>query len=225
VEPVATYSIVAFDPATGDLGVAVQSKFFGVGSVVPWARANIGAIATQSYANTSYGPEGLRLLAEGRAPSEVIERLTGGDERREIRQVGVVDARGRAAAFTGKECLAWAGHVVGTNFAAQGNLLAGEEVVTAMATAFSSAQKQPESELAEWLVAALDAAEKAGGDKRGRQSAALLVVREKGGYGGFNDRYVDLRVEDHPQPVAELARLLELHRQFYRRAKPASGGR
>jgi uncharacterized Ntn-hydrolase superfamily protein len=213
--PVATYSIVAFDPATGDLGVAVQSKFFGVGSVVPWAKANVGAIATQSYANTIYGPEGLRLLAAGRAPAEVIGQLTAADERREIRQVGVVDARGSAAAFTGKECLVWAGHVVGTNFAAQGNILVGEEVVTAMAAAFVTAQRRPETELAEWLVAALEAAEKAGGDKRGRQSAALLVVREKGGYGAFNDRYVDLRVEDHPEPVVELARLLELHREFY----------
>jgi uncharacterized Ntn-hydrolase superfamily protein len=217
VEPVATYSIVAFDSKTGDLGVAVQSKFFGVGSVVPWAKAKVGAIATQSYANTTYGPEGLKLLESGKRPQEVIERLTRGDERREVRQVGIIDAQGRAAAFTGKECKEWAGHIVGTNFSVQGNILAGEAVVRAMAEAFETARQQPGTELADWLVAALDAAEKAGGDKRGRQSAALLVVRERGGYGGLNDRFVDLRVEDHPEPVEELSRLLLLHKRFYRR--------
>lgn len=217
VEPVATYSIVAFDSKTGDLGVAVQSKFFGVGSVVPWAKAKVGAIATQSYANTTYGPEGLKLLESGKRPQEVIERLTRADERREVRQVGIIDAQGRAAAFTGKECKEWAGHIVGTNFSVQGNILAGEAVVRAMAEAFETARQQPGTELADWLVAALDAAEKAGGDKRGRQSAALLVVRERGGYGGLNDRFVDLRVEDHPEPVEELSRLLLLHKRFYRR--------
>lgn len=221
-QPVATYSIVAFDPKTGDLGVAVQSKFFGVGSVVPWAKAKVGAIATQSYANTTYGPEGLKLLESGQKPAQVIERLTRADERREIRQVGVIDAKGRAASFTGKECLAWAGHIVGTNFAVQGNILVGEAVVRAMAEAYESARQRPDTELADWLVAALEAAEKAGGDKRGRQSAALLVVREKGGYGGLNDRFVDLRVEDHPEPIEELSRLLQLHKRFYRRAGSAA---
>ncbi|NJN05770.1 MAG: DUF1028 domain-containing protein, partial [Rhodobacteraceae bacterium] len=134
--PVATYSIVAFDPKTGDLGVAVQSKFFGVGSVVPWAKAKVGAIATQSYANTTYGPEGLRLLDSGAAPAKVIDQLTGGDERREVRQVGIIDAQGRAAAFTGKECKDWAGHFVGTNFSVQGNILAGEQVIRGMTEAF-----------------------------------------------------------------------------------------
>jgi uncharacterized Ntn-hydrolase superfamily protein len=216
-QPVATYSIVAFDPKSGDLGVAVQSKFFGVGSVVPWAKAKVGAIATQSYANTTYGPKGLKLLEDGKRPEQVIERLTRADERREVRQVGVIDARGRAAAFTGKECLEWAGHIVGTNFAVQGNILAGEGVVRAMAETFETARQQPDSELADWLMASLAAAEKAGGDKRGRQSAALLVVRDKGGYGGLNDRFVDLRVEDHAEPIEELSRLLQLHKRFYRR--------
>jgi uncharacterized Ntn-hydrolase superfamily protein len=216
-QPVATYSIVAFDPKTGDLGVAVQSKFFGVGSVVPWAKAKVGAIATQSYANTTYGPEGLKLLEEGKRPEQVLERLTRADERREVRQVGIINARGRAAAFTGKECKEWAGHFVGTNYAVQGNILAGEAVVRAMAEAFEIARQQPATELADWLMAALDAAEKAGGDKRGRQSAALLVVRDRGGYGGLNDRFVDLRVEDHTEPIEELSRLLQLHKRFYRR--------
>jgi uncharacterized Ntn-hydrolase superfamily protein len=211
---------VAFDPKTGDLGVAVQSKFFGVGSVVPWAKAKAGAVATQAFANTTYGPEGLKLLEARKKPADVIQRLTSRDKERESRQVAVIDAKGRVAAFTGKECFAWAGHFVGTNFSAQGNILAGEQVVAAMAGAFIAAQQQPDSELADWLMAALDAAEKAGGDKRGRQSAALLVVRDKGGYGGFNDRYMDLRVEDHPNPVGELGRLLELQRHFYGRKRP-----
>ncbi|MEW6306229.1 MAG: DUF1028 domain-containing protein [Verrucomicrobiota bacterium] len=213
--PVATYSIVAFDPATGELGVAVQSKFFGVGSVVPWAKAKVGAIATQSYANVTYGPAGLKLLAAGKSPQETLKLLTESDERREFRQVGIIDAQGRAAAFTGGKCTDWAGHIVGTNFAAQGNLLAGEAVVKDMAAAFLKAQQAEGSELADWLMAALAAAEQAGGDKRGRQSAALLVVREGAGFSGANDRYIDLRVEDHAQPVEELARLLEIHKRFY----------
>lgn len=215
--PVATFSIVAFDPRTGELGVAVQSKFFGVGSVVPWARAGVGAVATQSYANTRYGPEGLALLAAGKTPEEALATLTAADADAARRQAGVVDARGRAASFTGTNCLAWAGHFVGTNFCAQGNLLAGEAVVAAMARAFDRARARGEGGLADWLVAALQAAQDAGGDRRGQQSAALLVVREGGGYGGFNDRFVDLRVEDHPQPIAELARLLAKHKEFYPR--------
>ncbi|MBI5773418.1 MAG: DUF1028 domain-containing protein [Verrucomicrobia bacterium] len=211
---VGTYSIVAFDPATGDLGVAVQSKFFGVGSVVPWARARVGAIATQSAANTTYGPRGLELLASSKGAAEVAKLLTASDEQRDIRQLGVVDARGNSASFTGAKCNAWAGHIEGKNFCVQGNILVGEEVVRAMAAAYLAAQKTEGSELADWLMAALQAAEQAGGDKRGRQSAALLVVRERGGYMGLNDRYVDLRVEDNPQPVEELARLLDKHKQF-----------
>ena len=214
-KPVATYSIVAFDPATGDLGIAVQSKFFGVGSVVPWAKAGVGAVATQSYANTTYGPKGLKLMADGKSAEEALKILTDADPGRTQRQVGMVDAKGRAASFTGKGCNAWAGHKVGNNYAAQGNILAGEAVVKDMATAFEKARKKSDTELADWLVAGLAAAEAAGGDKRGRQSSALLVVREKGGYARFNDRYIDIRAEDHKTPVKEIARLLELHKKFY----------
>ncbi len=212
---IATYSIVAFDPATGDLGVAVQSKFFGVGSVVPWAKAGVGAIATQAEANVTYGPEGLRLLAGGKSPRQVVELLTEADPRREVRQFAMVDAKGSVAAFTGAKCNEFAGHLERKNFSVQGNILAGEGVIKAMDTAYVAAQKKPGTELGDWLVAALDAAEQAGGDKRGRQSAALLVVRENSGYGRVNDRYIDLRVEDHAEPVQELARLLEMHKRFY----------
>ena len=214
-KPVATYSIVAFDPATGDLGIAVQSKFFGVGSVVPWAKAGVGAVATQSYANTTYGPKGLELMAAGKSAKEALKVLTDADPGRDQRQAGMVDAKGRAASFTGRGCNAWAGNKVGKHYAAQGNILADEAVVTDMATAFEKARKQPNTELADWLVAGLAAAEAAGGDKRGRQSSALLVVREKGGYARFNDRFIDIRAEDHKTPVKELARLLELHKKFY----------
>jgi uncharacterized Ntn-hydrolase superfamily protein len=217
---VATYSIVAFDPATGDLGVAVQSKFFGVGSVVPWAKARVGAIATQAYANTAYGPRGLEELSKGRLPAEILAKLTDDDDLRVHRQIGMINAAGKAAAYTGEKCQSWAGHLVGTNFSAQGNLLASGAVVTNMARAFETARTSGEGELAEWLMAALWEAEKAGGDKRGRQSAALLVVRDRGGFAGQNDRYVDLRVEDHVEPLVELKRLLELHRKFY--PKPAA---
>ena len=214
-KPVATYSIVAFDPATGDLGIAVQSKFFGVGSVVPWAKAGVGAVATQSYANTTFGPKGLKLMADGKSSEEALKILTDADPGRDQRQVGMVDAQGRAESFTGKRCNAWAGHKVGKHYAAQGNILAGEAVVADMAAAFEKARKNPDTELADWLVAGLAAAEAAGGDKRGRQSSALLVVREKGGYARLNDRFIDIRAEDHKTPVKELARLLELHKKFY----------
>ena len=212
---VATYSIAAFDPKTCDLGVAVQSKFFGVGTVVPFARAGVGAVATQASANVSYGPRALKLLEEGKSVDEIVKQLPADDERREHRQFGVVDAKGNAAAHTGGECLPFAGHQTGRNFTAQGNILAGEEVLRNMAAAFEAAQSVENSELADWLVAALQAGEDAGGDKRGRQSAALLVVRDKAGYGGESDRYIDLRVEDHPDPTHELARLLEIHKSFY----------
>ena len=215
-KPIATFSIVAFDPATGELGVAVQSKFFSVGSVVPWAKAGVGAVATQSWANIEYGPDGLASLAKGKSPAEVVKALTATDARREFRQLGIVDAKGRAASFTGKRCMDWAGHVTGKNFAAQGNLLASDAVVKDMAAAFEKARKQPNTELADWLVAALEAAQAAGGDKRGRQSSSLLVVREKGGYRGANDRYIDLRVADHKTPIQELGRLLKLHKSFFR---------
>lgn len=208
---ISTYSIVARDPATGDLGVAVQSRFLAVGAAVPWARANVGAIATQAWANVEYGPEGLRLLAQGLAAEAVVHQLTTSDPGRDHRQCGVVDANGGAAAFTGEKCLPWAGHVVGQGFACQGNLLASAGTVDAMAEAFQTAP----GHLADRLLRALEAAQAAGGDSRGQQAAALYVVRAGGGYGGFGDRLVDLRVDDHPVPLAELARLLDLHRQTF----------
>ena len=201
-----TFSIVAFDPKTGDLGVAVASRVLAVGAVVPYAQAGVGAIATQAFANTTYGPKGLALLRKGLTPEQVLKRLLAEDKDREHRQVGIVDAKGRAAAFTGKKCLPWAGHLVGKGYAVQGNILAGEQVVKAMAQAFENTK----GELAERLMAALEAGESAGGDARGKQSAALLVVRKGGGYGGFDDRYIDLRVDDHPEPVKELRRLLTM---------------
>ena len=207
---VATFSIVARDPQNGDLGVAVASKFLAVGAVVPWARAGAGAIATQALANIAYGPDGLALLERGRSAQEVLDELLAADEQRDHRQVGVVDARGGSAAHTGKECLAWAGHLVGAGFTVQGNILAGAQVIQAMAAAFVQAP----GELAERLLAALRAGDEAGGDRRGRQSAALYVARAGGSYGGLLDRYIDLRVDDHTSPVPELARLLRLHR-FY----------
>lgn len=213
--PVNTFSIVAFDPATGDLGVAVASKVLGVGSICPFAEAGVGAIATQSRANTAYGPEGLRLLNSGKDAAAVVTQLTDHDNQRNHRQLGIVDADGKAASFTGDECIDWAGHEVGEHFAVQGNLLTGADVVQQMAAAYREASQDPESELADWLLAALTAGDAAGGDNRGKQSAALLVVRARAGYGG-NDRYIDLRVEDHPEPVTELARLLELHKEFFR---------
>ncbi len=211
-----TFSIVAVDRKTGEIGVAVQSKFIAVGAVVPGAKAGVGAIATQSYANTSYGPLGLELLAQGLSPEEALERLISTDPERELRQVGIVDAQGRAAAFTGEKCFPWAGHIVGENFACQGNILAGKDVVEAMAEAFVGSSDT----LAERLLSALFAGQKAGGDRRGQQSAALLVVKEKGGYGGFNDRYIDLRVDEHPYPIDELKRLYDLHQLYFAPPKP-----
>lgn len=216
---VATFSIVAFDPETGDLGVAVASKLFGVGSVVPWARAGVGAIATQARANVVYGPAGLQLLESGDRPDKVVRALIAADPLGDHRQLGVVDAKGRAAAHTGSKCIDWAGQVVEKNFSVQGNLLTGEEVVRRMADAFTKAKGEKNSELADWLMAALQAGQAAGGDKRGRQSAALLVVREGGGSDGMNDRYIDIRVEDHPDPIVELDRLLALHKEFFAPAR------
>ena len=206
-ELVSTFSIVGFDPETGDLGVAVQSKFFAVGRVVPFAAAGVGAVATQSYANTTYGPRGLEMLREGRSPEEVVETLLSDDDGRAQRQVGIVDATGATANFTGDACLSWAGDRSGANYTVQGNILAGPQVVDAMASTFESA----DGDLATRLLAALAAGQAAGGDARGRQSAALLVVREGAGYGGYDDRYIDLRVEDHETPIEELARLLDIH--------------
>ncbi len=207
---IATFSIVARDPQNGDLGVAVQSKFLAVGSVVSWARAGAGAIATQALANIGYGPEGLRLLEQGLSAEAVLNQLVAADADRDHRQLGIVDRNGRAAAYTGSACLDWAGHETGDGFACQGNILAGPEVVRAMAERF----RQSDGELAERLVTAMHAGQEAGGDRRGRQSAALYVARTGGSYGGLLDRYIDLRVDDHPDPIVELERILQLHR-FY----------
>jgi uncharacterized Ntn-hydrolase superfamily protein len=210
-----TYSIVAIDAKTGDLGVAVQSRFLAVGAVVPWARAGVGAVATQAYGNPDFGPRGLDLLADGVEPEAVLERLTREDALREERQLGIVDAIGRAATFTGRGCFAWAGGRIGPGFAAQGNILAAPAVVDGLADMFAAGGRP----LPELLVACLAAGEAAGGDRRGRQSAALLIVREGGGYGGYDDRWVDLRVDDHPAPIEELARLLEMHRLYFERPR------
>lgn len=216
--PVATFSIAGFDPYTGDLGVAVQSKFFAVGSVVPWAKAGVGAIATQSYANVSYGPDGLELLAKGKSARETVETLTSGDGNKQRRQLGIVDAKGNSASFTGSDCHPWAGHIEKPYFCAQGNMLTGKEVVEAMAASFEQSQKQAKGGLCDWLANALMAGQDAGGDSRGRQSAAQLVVRKKGGYDGGNDRFIDLRVDDHKKPIEELRRLLQLHKNLFKRA-------
>jgi len=208
---VATFSIVAFDPDTDTLGVAVQSKFLAVGSIVPWARAGAGAVATQAMANFNYGPRGLDLMSRGRTAEETVQALISSDAEREHRQLGVVAARGRAATFTGGECFEWAGGVTGEHYAAQGNILIGPETVEAMAKTFEATA----GDLAGRLLAALDAGQAAGGDSRGKQSAALLVVREGGGYGGDNDHVLDLRVDDHPEPIRELIRLRSLHTLYF----------
>ncbi len=211
-----TFSIVAFDPANGDLGVAVQSKFPNVGVSIPFAKAGVGAVATQSYCNTSYGPRGLALLENGASPRQAVNILIGDDEQRDYRQVGIIDARGRAASFTGAQCFDWAGDGQGACCSAQGNTLAGPQVVEGMVRGFEGA----EGSLAERLLAALQAGQAGGGDRRGQQSAALLVVRAGGGYGGFDDRYVDISVYDHPTPIAELERLYAIHRLTYFRSDP-----
>jgi len=211
-----TFSIVGFDPNTKELGIAVQSKFLGVGAVVPWAKAGVGVVATQSYANTSYGPNGLELMAAGKTANEALELLLENDSERELRQVGIVDATGNAATFTGSECYDWAGGITGKYFAAQGNILVNEETVLEMGRVF----EQTEGTLAERLLAALDAGQAAGGDSRGMQSAAILVVKENGGYGGFNDRYIDLRVEDHQNPISELIRIYHLQQLYFAPSKP-----
>lgn len=212
-----TFSIVAFDPANGDLGVAVQSKFPNVGVSIPFARAGVGAVATQSYCNTSYGPRGLALLENGASPRQAVEILTGGDAQRDYRQVGIIDAQGRAASFTGTHCFDWSGDLQGAYCAAQGNTLAGPRVVESMVRAF----EESVGPLAERLLLALQAGQASGGDRRGQQSAALQVVRAGGGYGGFDDRYADISVYDHPAPIDELERLYAIHRLTYFRSDPA----
>ena len=208
---VATYSIAACDPSAKQWGVATQSKFLAVGSVVPWAQPGVGAIATQAYANPRYGPDGLALLREGLSAQEVVQRLTAADDGRDHRQLGVVDREGRGATYTGSECLEWAGGRTGKCYAVQGNILVSEATVDAMAQTFE-ARSGP---LAERLLDCLDAAQAAGGDRRGQQSAALLVVERDGGYAGLSDEVVDLRVDEHPRPLEELRRIYWMHQAIF----------
>jgi uncharacterized Ntn-hydrolase superfamily protein len=209
---ISTYSIVACDLEAGQWGVGVQSKFLSVGSIVPWAEPNVGAVATQALANPRYGPEGLALLRDGFAADQVVEQLTTQDEGREHRQLGVVDGEGGSASFTGDECTAWAGGRTGLGYAAQGNILVSGETVDALGDTFEATTERP---LAERLLDCLDAAQAAGGDSRGQQSAALLIVQKDAGYANLTDLLVDLRVDDHEQPLAELRRLYELHQELY----------
>ena len=207
-----TYSICACDLEAGQWGVATQSKFLAVGSVVPWAEPYVGAIATQAYANPRYGPDGLALMRDGVTAEEAVERLTAADEGRDHRQLGVVDASGGSASFTGSECHSWAGGRTGECYAVQGNILVSEETVAALETAFLGSGGDP---LADRLIQCLAAAQAAGGDSRGQQSAALLVVEREGGYGKLSDVLVDLRVDDHERPVEELGRLYDLHQAIF----------
>lgn len=202
-----TFSIVAHDRENGDLGVAVQSKFIAVGAVVPWAKARVGAVATQASANVSYGPRALDMLQAGLTSAQVLERLLAEDGQRQVRQVAIVDSKGNVAVHTGTECMDYAGHVTGDGFSCQGNILAGREVVDSMARAYELAK----GDLVDRLMAALAAGQKAGGDRRGQQSAAILIARERGGYEGFTDRYVDLRVDDSSHPIEELRRIMRIY--------------
>ena len=211
----ATFSIAAYDPATGDLGVAVASKFPAVGAMVPFAKAGVGAVATQALANLEYGPKGLQLMEQGLTPEEALAKLVESDPQRDDRQVGLVDAHGRSASWTGKNCFNFAGGITGKNFSAQGNILTGPEVVQAIARSFEGSS----GPFAERLMTALEAGDAAGGDRRGKESAALLVVRAGAGYGGVTDRWIDLRVDDHPEPVRELRRLLGVHTLYFGETK------
>jgi uncharacterized Ntn-hydrolase superfamily protein len=208
-----TYSIVAADPEAGESGVAVQSKFLAVGAFVSWARGGVGAVATQAYAEITYGSRGLDLLESGLSPEDTIDRLTGDDEMRSHRQVGVVAADGRSASYTGEECFEHAVSVTGDGFAAQGNILSNPDVPEAMAETFRGSSGR----LADRLLAALIAGETAGGEKRGMESAALLVVRPGGGYGGNHDRWLDLRVDHSDTPIEDLSGLLDLHTLYFGR--------
>jgi uncharacterized Ntn-hydrolase superfamily protein len=209
--PIATYSIAACDLDAGHWGVATQSKFLGVGSVVPWAEPGAGAVATQAYANPRYGPEGLALLREGLSAVDVVERLTAADDGRDHRQLGIVDREGRAATYSGAECLDWAGGRTGECYAAQGNILVSAATVDAIVETFEASS----GPLAERLLECLDAAQSAGGDRRGQQSAALLVVERDGGYAGLSDEVINLRVDEHPRPLEELRRIYELHQAIF----------
>ena len=218
MQPITTFSIVAYDPVKKEWGVAVQSKFLAAAAVVSWARAGAGAVATQSYANLTYGPRGLDLMAAGKSAAETITALVETDENKAVRQVGMVDKNGAAFSFTGAECHDWAGHILGDGFACQGNILI-PGTVEAMAEKFESVRGGP-GELADWLVEALLAGQAAGGDSRGRQSAGVLVVRENGGYGGDNDRYLDLRVDDDSYPIQKLKKLVNMHHMFFGEVNP-----
>ena len=209
---VSTYSIAACDLDAAQWGVAVQSKFLAVGSIVPWAEPAVGAVATQAYANPRFGPDGLAFLREGLGAEEVVQRLVAGDEGRNERQLGVVDPHGNAASYTGSGCLDWAGHRTGHCYAAQGNILVGPETVAALADTFEATAGQG---LARRLLECLAAAQRAGGDRRGQQSAALLLVERDGGYAGMTDVVLDLRVDDHPQPIEELRRIHALHHRLF----------
>lgn len=213
---VATFSIVAFDPQARQWGIAVQSRVLAVGSIVPFGRAGVGAIATQSYANTTFGPRGLQMLSAGKSAQETLDALLADDPGRQQRQVAIVDSKGGVAHFTGERCLHWAGAKSGEHFVCLGNILAGPEVVEEMAQAFT----RTEGMLADRLMAAMQAGQKAGGDRRGQQSAALLVLKEGAGYAGFDDRMIDLRVDDHRRPLDELQRLLDL--RLGRKPAPAT---
>jgi len=215
---VATFSIVAFDPGRQDWGVAVQSKFLAAAAVVSWARAGAGAIATQANANMAYGPDGLKMMAGGMPAAEVVTALVSADDEAENRQLGLIDRRGEAAAYTGSECHEWAGHIVGDGYACQGNILI-PGTVEAMAAKFEEARRG-NGELADWLVAALTAGQEAGGDSRGRQAAGVLVVRENGGYGDRTDRYLDLRVDDDPNPIRKMNELVRLHHLYFGDVNP-----
>ena len=210
---ISTFSIVARDPQTGEIGVAVQSKFVAVGSVVPYAKAGIGAVASQAWGNPRYGPIGLELLASGKSALEAIDLMTSADPHRNSRQLAIIATEGNASVFTGSECLKWAGGKYGANYAVQGNILTGPEVIEAMGKAF----EDNNGTLAERMIASLYAGQKAGGDKRGRQSAALFIVRKGWGYGGLTDRFRDLRVDDHPTPIKELERIYYIHRKIFPR--------
>jgi uncharacterized Ntn-hydrolase superfamily protein len=209
---VSTYSIVACDLEAEQWGVAVQSKFLSVGSVVPWAEPHVGAVATQAYANPRYGPQGLTLLRGGLSAQEVVDRLTEADDGRDHRQLGIVDGKGAAATYTGSECMDWAGGRTGTGYAAQGNILVSGETVDAMAESFEASVGRP---LAERLIDCLAAGQAAGGDSRGQQSSALLVVERDGGYAQMSDVVVELRVEDHERPIEELRRIYVLHDEIF----------
>jgi uncharacterized Ntn-hydrolase superfamily protein len=211
MQPISTFSIVARDPLTGELGVAVQSKFLAVGSAVGWAKAGAGAIATQAMANLDFGELGLIILGKGYTATQTMEALKALDPQIEDRQFGIVDHQGNAVTFTGKNCFDYAGGIAQENLACQGNILVSQKTVQALADTFNSTQ----GSLARRLLTALDAAQEAGGDRRGRQSAALLVVKEGGSYGGFNDQYIDLRVDDDPEPIKKLAHLLSLHEMYF----------